>query len=139
MNIIDHELKSNERFIIVYHQLHRRWWRMLETKYVGDNFKMLVSVLAILVTNILCLSMSGTSKRCHQDLNSVANILKCHQRHNVTIMTVALLWQKPYQTFWSIHIIFLMCFEIKKIENFHGDFFTFGSEFYFRVIREALI
>ena len=37
---------------------------------------------------------SPTSKRCHQDLNSVANILKLsltvsHQHHNVTNMTVA--------------------------------------------------
>ena len=36
-----------------------------------------------------------TSKRCHEDLNSVANILKMsptvsHQHHNVTNMTVAL-------------------------------------------------
>ena len=34
------------------HRLHRCWWRMLETKRVGDNFKILVTVLAILVTNI---------------------------------------------------------------------------------------
>ena len=34
--------------------LHRCWWRMLETKCVGDNFEMLVTVLA--VTNILYLS-----------------------------------------------------------------------------------
>ena len=32
--------------------LHRCWWRMLKTKCVGDNFVMLVTVLAILVTNI---------------------------------------------------------------------------------------
>ena len=29
------------------------WWRMLETECVGDNFKMLVTVKAILVTNVL--------------------------------------------------------------------------------------
>ena len=71
--------------------LHRCWCRMLETKCVGDNFKMLVTILIMLVTNILYLL---TSKRCHQDLNSVANILKLsptvsHQHHNVTNMTVA--------------------------------------------------
>ena len=35
--------------------LHRCWWRMLETKCVGENFKMLVTILAILVTKILYL------------------------------------------------------------------------------------
>ena len=35
--------------------LHRCWWRMLKTKYVGENFKMLVTVLAISVTNSLYL------------------------------------------------------------------------------------
>ena len=52
--------------------LHRCWWRMLETKCIGDNFEMLVTVLAIFennrpkdVTNIEILSL--TSKNCHQD------------------------------------------------------------------------
>ena len=35
-----------------YPRLHRYWLRMLETKCVGDNYEMLVKVLAILVTNI---------------------------------------------------------------------------------------
>jgi len=34
---------------------HRCWWRMLETKCVGDNLEMLVTVLAIFVSNILFL------------------------------------------------------------------------------------
>ena len=33
---------------------HRCWWRMLETKCVGDNYKRLVTVLALLITNIHC-------------------------------------------------------------------------------------
>ena len=33
--------------------LHQWWWRMLGTKCVGDNLKMLVTVSAILVTNTL--------------------------------------------------------------------------------------
>ena len=37
---------------IISGRLHRCWWRMLETKCVGDNFKMLVMIL---VTNILYL------------------------------------------------------------------------------------
>ena len=62
---------------------------MLETKCVGENFEMLVTVLAIFVTNILYLLtlesganiekivtnieiLSITSKNCHQD--KVTNI-----------------------------------------------------------------
>ena len=33
--------------------LNRCWWRMLETKCVGDTFEMLAAVLAVFVTNIL--------------------------------------------------------------------------------------
>jgi len=54
---------------------------MLETKYVGDNFEMLVTVFADFVTNILYLSAlaSGTniqkiSKFCHQHLKITTNI-----------------------------------------------------------------
>ena len=36
-------------------RLHRYWWRMLDTKCVGDNFEMLVTVLPVFVTNILYL------------------------------------------------------------------------------------
>ena len=72
--------------------LHGFWGRVLETKCVGDNFKMLVTVLAILVTNILYLLTlaSGTNiQKCHQDLISVAYKLKLSptvscQHHNVT-------------------------------------------------------
>ena len=31
--------------------LHRCWWRMLETECVGDNLKMLVAVLLLLITS----------------------------------------------------------------------------------------
>ena len=37
-------------------RLHRCWWRMFETKCVIDNFEMLVTVLAVFVTNIVYLS-----------------------------------------------------------------------------------
>ena len=45
-----------------YRWLHRCRWRMLETKCVGDNYKMLVTVLTTLVTNIhyLLTLASGT-------------------------------------------------------------------------------
>ena len=62
-----------------------------------DNFKMLVTVFAILVIKILyyITLVSGTNtQKISPDLNSVANILKLspavsHQHHNVTNMTVA--------------------------------------------------
>ena len=77
--------------------LHRCWWRMLETRCVGDNFKMLVTVLVISIISILyplTLALGTNIKRCHQDLNSVANNPKLsptvsHQHHNITNMTVA--------------------------------------------------
>ena len=63
---------------------------MLETKCVGDNLKMLVTLLAHW-------RRAPTSKWCHQDLNSVASILKLsttssHQHQNVTNMTIAVLF-----------------------------------------------
>ena len=63
--------------------LHRCWWRMLETKRVNDNYKMVVTVLAILVTDIHYIftlasvtniqKMSPTMKFCHQNLQIVIN------------------------------------------------------------------
>ena len=65
---------------------------MLETKYVGDNFEMLVTVLVDFVTNILYLfalasgtniqKMSPISKFCHQhpkNVTSIKSISTCHQ------------------------------------------------------------
>ena len=57
----------------------------------------LVTVSAISVTNILyflTLVLGTNVQKCHQDLNSVANILKLsptvsYQHHNVTHITVA--------------------------------------------------
>ena len=34
-------------------ETNRNWWRILETKYIGDKFEMLVTVLAVFVSNIL--------------------------------------------------------------------------------------
>ena len=71
-------------------RLHRCWWRMLETEFVGDNYMMLVAVLVILVANIHYLftlasgtnipKMSPTSKFCHQHPKIVINvkIWKCN-------------------------------------------------------------
>ena len=72
-----------------------RQWRILETKCVGDNFKMLATTLAILVTNIDYLvfinvghqfSKDVTNLAWHQDRHSVTNIQKMsptlsHQHH----------------------------------------------------------
>ena len=49
------EIKMNSLAFLRIGLVHRCWWRMLEAKCVGDNFKMLVTVLAISVTNILYL------------------------------------------------------------------------------------
>ena len=68
---------------------------MLVTKCVSDNYTMLVTVLAILVTNIHYLftlasginiqKMSLTSKFCHQHPKIVTNFKlltsRCHQHH----------------------------------------------------------
>ena len=64
--------------------LHQCWWWMLETKCVGDNFKMLVTALTVFVINILyfltlaprtnILKMSQISKFCHQHPKIVTNI-----------------------------------------------------------------
>ena len=81
--------------------LHRCWWRMLKTKYVGDNFEMLVTVVADFVTNILYLlalasgtniqKMSPISKFCHQHPKIVTNIKPptstCHQ-HLCSLMHI---------------------------------------------------
>ena len=42
-------LRSDE---VGNNRFHRCWWWMFETECVGDNYKMLVTVLAILVTKI---------------------------------------------------------------------------------------
>ena len=50
---------------------------MLETKFFGDNYKMLVTVLAILVTIIYYLfTLASIFKRCYQHRTSVVNIHK---------------------------------------------------------------
>jgi len=65
---------------------------MLETKCVGDNFKMLVTVLAILVTNIhyfyalgsdiIIQKKSPTSKFSNQHPEAVTNFLSFYVSHN---------------------------------------------------------
>ena len=75
------------RLIVRFLRWHRYWWRMLETKCVGDNFEMFVTVSAILVTIIQ--KIWPLSKFCHQHPQIVTNIKSpsstCHQ-HFVAIM-----------------------------------------------------
>ena len=89
--------RFNRKFAEVeFLRLHRCWWRMLETKCVGDSFEMLMTVLAILVIYILYLStlapdnnitkMSPISRFCHLHPKDVTNIeilsltfKNCHQ------------------------------------------------------------
>ena len=68
--------------------LRRYWWRMLGMKCVVDNFKMLVTFLAILVTNVHYLftlatdtniqTMSPRSEFFHQHPKTVANVKSQH-------------------------------------------------------------
>ena len=44
--------KLNSEWKLIRNRLHRCGWRMLATKSVGDNHKMLLTVLTILITNI---------------------------------------------------------------------------------------
>ena len=57
-----------------FQRLHRYWRPMLETKYVDDNFEMVVTVLADLVTNILYLLALPMLKVGHQHPKDVTNI-----------------------------------------------------------------
>ena len=57
--LAEHQIPNSDQNQRTYHQvwifneLHRCWWQMFETKFIGDNFKMLVTVLAILVTSTI--------------------------------------------------------------------------------------
>ena len=67
--------------------LHRCWWQMLKTKCVDDSFMMLVTVLAILVTNILYLLTIAVGTNANSKIVTVSD-----QHQNVNNMTVAQLW-----------------------------------------------
>jgi len=64
-------------------RLHRRWCKMLETKCVGDNFKMLVTIWAISVTNIIYLLTlalgTDTQKMLPKILILSTTFLNCRQ------------------------------------------------------------
>ena len=69
--------------------LHRFGWRMLESKCVGDNFDMLVTVLAVFVTNIAYLSQlpSGTNI---QKMSPISKFRYQHQKivTNIYVATI---------------------------------------------------
>ena len=90
-------------------RLHRCWWRMLETKYVGDNFEMLVTVLAVFVTNILyilALVQPSTTKRCHQYRNSVTKNQKFAEIKWPTLTFHQHLPHQHHQNLCSLIILF---------------------------------
>ena len=102
-------------------RLHRWLWRMLEMKCVADNLQILVTLLAMSVTNILyfLILASGTNiQKCHQDSNSVAN------------MTVtAILWAcLDLKNFLLIHF----CRSIKKLFLKSRNDSTLATIFYQR-------
>ena len=77
--------KSRVTHIVI--KLHRRWWRMLETKCVGDNFEMFVTALTVFVTNILYLLTSGMNTQ------KVSPTSTCHQcLCNLVILILGLFW-----------------------------------------------
>ena len=82
---------------------HRCWWGMLEMKCVGNNYQMLVTVLAILVTNIRLLysykniqKMSPTSTNVitfrHQHHGHLQNVSFEHTTAFTISSSQSLLW-----------------------------------------------
>jgi len=84
---------------------------MLETKCIGENFKMLMTVVAIFVTNsniFLPEQRGNYFKKCHQHQYLVINIHKLsptsgHQHHDATNVTITFIQQTD-----SISNLFLL-------------------------------
>ena len=76
---------KNEGPLITGECLRRCWWRIMETKCVDDNYKMLVTVLVILVTNIHYLFTLASGTNIYKSSPTLS-----HQHHDVTNMTVTL-------------------------------------------------
>ena len=74
-------------------RLHRCWWRMLETKCVGDNFEMLVTVLAVFVTNIFYLLTLGSGT----NIQNVSSISKFHHQHQKIVTNIKSLTSTCHQ------------------------------------------
>ena len=79
-----------QRKVISFHEIVR--WRILVTKFVGDSFKMLVTVLSFWATNINYLftkasvtniqKMSLISKFSHEIVTNLeTSTSRCHQHH----------------------------------------------------------
>ena len=78
--------------------LHRFWWRMLETICVGDNFKMLVTVLAILVTNIHYLFILRPGTNIHKMSPTSQN------RHQLLVTNISFTEINFWESTWNISI-----------------------------------
>ena len=87
---------------------------MLQTKCVGDDFKMLLTVLPTLITNILYLfskkflhkRQAPTFKRCRQHRNSITSIHKSsptlrHQHHGHQNIT----WDRAKLNFYLNQVL----------------------------------
>ena len=118
-------------------RLHRYWWRMLETKCFVDNFKMLMTVLVISVTNISKLSPTHF-------VSNIRHQYRCSRKRECN-RSVGIGWsQTLFQRKTKISNIFCIfgCYWIfekfqnriskLKIEIFQKDLFSFDSNFDFR-------
>ena len=100
-----------------FERLHRCWWLMLETICVGNNFKMLVTVLNFFfVTNIHYLFTLASPmlhraprfKRCHQQQQIVANLSHQHKDvTNITDTTWTFSWTQAMKKFYQIEKVLL--------------------------------
>ena len=91
------DVYNNKAAILVSSlQLHQCWWRMLETNCVGDNFRILVTVLAILITNIHFLLGLASSKPSVKSSTS-----QCHQ-HHCHNHTLSVLNENLFDAVWPI-------------------------------------
>ena len=66
------------------------WWRKLKTKCMSDNFKMLLTILAVLVTNSHIFNVE------YQDLKDVTNFNK-----SLSPLTVDRILEVFSKTTWS--------------------------------------
>ena len=117
-------------------RLHRCWWHMLETKCVGDNFEMLLTVLAIMVTNInylFTLALGTNIKKIHQHRNSVTNIQKsspilgyqhdCHRSERQSAKDGRQVWfMEDFDSLgsltYSMQHTALICLLVMTVRNF---------------------
>ena len=126
--LINKNLIYSKAVFIHLFWLYRCRWRMLETKCVGDNFKMLVTVFAISFTHILYLltlasgtniqKMSPRSKFCRQNSKIVTNYKsptsQCHQ-HACSHLFWILLGKKYWHKLCLFKLSFRFDFRLEAL------------------------